>query len=135
MCLGRTSDRRAPGAGPMNPEPTAPRPAPRRALCEDDLAALDAALAPADAERLSRYPGDRTDRQPEHTVYVPADRFHPGLVPAWGAAAADGLAAHAPGPGDVAAVVGLSVEEVHSVWAAMVAKLAAEPIEDLRVDL
>jgi citrate lyase beta subunit len=115
----------------MNPDTTAPR----RALGEDDLAALDAALAPADARRRSRYPGDRTDRQPVHTVYVPADRFHPGLGPAWGAAAAAALAADAPGPDELAAVVGLPVEEVRSVWDAIVAKLAAEPIEDLRVDL
>jgi hypothetical protein len=50
------------------------------ALTEADLAAVDALLAAADAERLASYPGDRTNRQPVHTVYVPADRFHRDLV-------------------------------------------------------
>jgi citrate lyase beta subunit len=120
----------------MTSEPTSPSPAPRLALDETDFAALDAALAPADADRLARYPGDRTDRQPVHTVYVAADRFHPGLAPAWGAEAVASLAEHAPGgPDGLAEAVGLPVEEVRSVWDAVLAKLASEPIEDLRVDL
>ncbi|WP_375424769.1 DUF6986 family protein [uncultured Friedmanniella sp.] len=105
------------------------------ALTPDDLAAVDAALAPADAERVARFPGDRTDRQPVHTVYVPADRFTADLAHRWGAAAQAALAEHAPGAADLARVVGWPEEEVAPVWDAVMAKLTREPIEDLRVDL
>ena len=39
---------------------------------------------PADAALARRYPGERSGRQPVHTVYVPADRFHAGLVKEYG---------------------------------------------------
>ena len=105
------------------------------ALAEADLAAVDTLLDSADAERLANYPGDRTDRQPVHTVYVPADRFHRDLVAEWGAAAAAALARHAPTADDMAAVTGLAPEQLHDVWGPVSAKLDREPIEDLRVDL
>ncbi len=58
-----------------------------------------------------------------HTVYLPADRFTATTVPEWGAAALAALDAHGPLPitdGEVGALVR--------------AKLASEPIEDLRID-
>ena len=100
-----------------------------------DLDDIDHALAASDAERHAAYPGDRSDRQPVHTVYVPADRSHAGLPAAWGAAALVALDEHAPDPAALAAAVGLPAEEVASVWDAVRAKLATEPIEDLRLDL
>ena len=108
---------------------------PRTGLTAADLDALDVALAPADAERLARYPGDRTDRQPVHTVYVPADRFGADLAPAWGARAREALRAHAPSPDALAEATGLPAADVHDVWALLLAKLDREPVEDLRVDL
>jgi citrate lyase beta subunit len=60
-----------------------------------------------------------------HTVYVPADRVRPGLTAAWGAAAlaaVDGV--------DLPGITGLDP----AVMPRVRAKLAAEPIEDLRVD-
>jgi hypothetical protein len=105
------------------------------ALAEADLAAVDTLLDSADAERLTNYPGDRTDRQPVHTVYVPADRFHRDLVAEWGAAAAAALARHAPTAEDMAAATGLAPDQVGDVWGPVSAKLDREPIEDLRVDL
>ena len=48
---------------------------------------LDERLADADAALAAGYPGERPGRQPVHTVYVPADRYDAGLVPAYGAAA------------------------------------------------
>ncbi|HEY0237139.1 MAG TPA: aldolase/citrate lyase family protein, partial [Friedmanniella sp.] len=108
-------------------------------LTEDDLAAVDAQLAASDAARVAAYPGDRTDRQPVHTVYVPADRFvaqgGPDLPAAWGAEATAALARHAPRADDLARACDLDVEEVREIWGAVVAKLEKEPIEDLRVDL
>ncbi|HEY5822158.1 MAG TPA: aldolase [Propionibacteriaceae bacterium] len=104
-------------------------------LTDHDLADIDAQLADADAERVARYPGDRVDRQPVHTVYVPAHRFHADLTREWGATAAESLAKHAPVAEDLARATGLDSDAVREVWASVVAKLEREPIEDLRVDL
>ncbi len=105
------------------------------ALTDHDLAAIDDRLAAADAARVAAYPGDRVDRQPVHTVYVPADRFHPGLIQQWGAAAAEALAKDAPVAEDLARATGVNLDAVREVWGAVVAKLESEPIEDLRIDL
>jgi citrate lyase beta subunit len=83
-------------------------------------------LADADAALVRSYPGDVAARQPVHTVYVSADRFRPDLVPSWGEAALravdeqSGLFAEVAGSADI-------VSRVRS-------KLAAEPVEDLRLD-
>lgn len=85
------------------------------------LSELDHLLAPVDAELLRRYPGDSPTRQPVHTVYVPADRFHADLCPQWGAEATRALAERP-----------LDLDD--EVRARVVDKLDREPIEDLRVD-
>ena len=87
------------------------------------VARVDAMLAGDDAERARAYPGPAPGRQPVHTVYVPADRFHAGTVRAWGAAALAALDAHGPLP------------DLSAVDAAVRAKLAAGPIEDLRIEI
>jgi citrate lyase beta subunit len=104
-------------------------------LSGDDLNAVDNLLAAADAQRVSSYPGDRVDRQPVHTVYVPADRFHASLPAEWGATAEAALARYAPVPGKLAHVLGLDHDDVQAVWGRVVTKLGTEPIEDLRIDL
>ncbi|HEY3631252.1 MAG TPA: aldolase/citrate lyase family protein [Jatrophihabitantaceae bacterium] len=81
---------------------------------------VEAILAGDDAERDRRYPGLPPGRQPVHTVYVPADRFTATTVRDWGAAAERALDAHGPLDGFDEAPVR--------------AKLAREPIEDLRID-
>ena len=89
---------------------------------------LDARLREVDADLARHYPGGRPGRQPVHTVYVPADRFHAGLV------------------GDFAATALRATEEHEAVLLALLdgdtdllarvrAKLAREPVEDLRIDL
>jgi hypothetical protein len=97
-------------------------------------ARLDARLASWDETLVRRYPGDDGSRQPVHTVYVPADRFHAGLPAEWGASAADLLASHAPDTATLADVVGIPVDLAEQVRPRLVAKLATEPIEDLRID-
>ena len=92
------------------------------------LAELDRRLAPVDAARLAAYPGERPARQPVHTCYVPADAVVPGLAGVWGAAALAGLDEH--GLPDL----GLDPTVVEEVLPRVRAKLAAEPVEDLRVD-
>jgi hypothetical protein len=97
-------------------------------LDESVYAELDRRLAPVDAARLAAYPGERPDRQPVHTVYVPADAVVPGLASSWGAAALAALDEH--GLPDL----GLDPALVEEVLPRVRAKLAAEPVEDLRVD-
>jgi citrate lyase beta subunit len=114
-------------------------------LGTDDLAAIDAVAAPADAE-LAREPGESSGgpgesaaRQPVHTVYVPADRVaaEPDgrLAPSWGAAARAAIDAHGPTPLAFAGATGVALDVVEAVWPRLLDKLAREPIEDLRVDL
>ncbi|MET0493863.1 MAG: aldolase/citrate lyase family protein [Actinoplanes sp.] len=90
-------------------------------LSDDDYAALDTRLAAHDAFLRARYPGERAGRQPVHTVYIPADRV--SGFREWGDQALAALEEHPPLPFPAALA-----DRVR-------AKLAAEPIEDLRVDL
>lgn len=109
-------------------------------LDEDDLAALDAIVAPAD-ERMARlYPGADGHRQPVHTVYVPADQVTADLTTRWGKAARAAIDQFAATPRAFAAALGLSDQHVHTLasdgtWDRLLAKLEHEPIEDLRIDL
>ncbi|RFU20223.1 DUF6986 family protein [Geodermatophilus marinus] len=98
-------------------------------LPEDVYAELDRRLAPVDAARAAAYPGERPGRQPVHTCYVPADAVVPGLAAAWGSAALAALDEH--GPPDL----GWDPELAGQVLPRVRAKLAAEPVEDLRVDV
>ena len=107
-------------------------PAPR--LGPDVLDELDGRLAPADAELAARYPGDPGTRQPVHTVYVPADQMTSGLPADWGARALAALADHAPTAAALAAATGLDEALVAQVLPAVLAKLATEQGEDLRID-
>jgi citrate lyase beta subunit len=63
-----------------------------------------------------------------HTCYVPAEAVVPGLAASWGAAALAALDEH--GLPDL----GLDPALVEEVLPRVRAKLAAEPVEDLRVD-
>ena len=83
---------------------------------------LDRRLAPVDTELGRRYPGARAGRQPVHTAYVPADRYADDTAAGWGQQALAALDTHAPLP--------FSPQLESRVRA----KLAAEPIEDLRID-
>jgi citrate lyase beta subunit len=88
---------------------------------------LDERLAGVDAALARHYPGERPGRQPVHTVYVPADRFHAALVADHGRAA-------------------LAVTEEHEsmlldlldgdvdLLARVREKISREPVEDLRID-
>lgn len=96
--------------------------------------ALDERLAVSDAELLQRYPGDPGTRQPVHTVYVPADRYAAGLALDWGQRALALVAEHLPTADRVAESIGLSPELAAEVLPLVLAKLADEPVEDLRID-
>jgi citrate lyase beta subunit len=97
-------------------------------LDESVYAELDRRLAPVDDARLAAYPGERPDRQPVHTCYVPADAVVPGLAGRWGEAALAALDDHG------LPELGLDPALVEQVLPRVRAKLAREPVEDLRVD-
>src|SRR3954447_24884823 len=89
-------------------------------LTDGDYREIDAGPAAHEAFLRERYPGERAGRQPVHTVYVPADRVTPDLIDVWRAAALAAMQGH----------------EWRFGYAEQVeAKLRAEPIEDLRIDL
>ncbi len=99
-------------------------------LANDLTAELDARLAGADAELAERFPGETPDRQPVHTVYLAADRFVEDLPERWGREAIALVDRHAGLFADLLADRATGAELVFRVRE----KLAAEPIEDLRID-
>ena len=99
------------------------------------LARWDSDLAEFDATYAATYPGPAAPG-PVHTVYIPVTRFDAGAISRWGAA---GLATVAEfGPQWDAVVSGLlGVADERSAAGLTTrtrAKLATEPIEDLRID-
>ncbi len=75
----------------------------------------------------SRYPGERAGRQPVHTAYVPADRYAADTARAVGSRRRLALLdEHA----DKFATVVADADIIRRVKA----KLADEPVEDLRID-
>ena len=106
----------------------------RTSLDGSFVAGLARRLSEVDAARAARYPGDSGGRQPVHTCYVPADAVTPDLPGEWGAAALAALHEHAPGPRAFAEVLGLPPDLAEPVHDKVLAKLAREPVEDLRID-
>jgi citrate lyase beta subunit len=86
---------------------------------------LDGAIMADVVERMSTpdQPARAGARQPVHTCYVPADRLTPDLPREWGEQALTALDEH----GHLLDVPAEIVERVR-------AKLAGEPVEDLRID-
>ena len=101
---------------------------------EELAARLDADLAASDADLLTRYPGDDGSRQPVHTVYVPADRWTSDLPQQWGAQALAALDGHGIDARALAELADLRPALAEEVLPLVRAKLASEPIEDLRID-
>jgi citrate lyase beta subunit len=104
------------------------------ALAADLDAQLDEMLADADAELAARYPGARVDRQPVHTVYVPAHTLDDDPPATWGAAALGLLDEHGSTPALLAGATGVQPALVEEVLDRVRRKLLEQPIEDLRVD-
>ncbi len=101
---------------------------------EQVTAELDKLLAVPDAELASGYSGDGAGRQPVHTAYVPAHRFESDAVRHWGAQALAAMQEFAPGPGELADATGLAPGVAAEVHRLVLAKLARQPVEDLRID-
>jgi citrate lyase beta subunit len=95
---------------------------------------VDARLATADRALADLYPGDPGTRQPIHTVYVPADAVRVDTPAIWGGEAIALLDAAAPDAAAAAGVTGLGPVVDEDVHRRTRGKLAAQPVEDLRVD-
>jgi citrate lyase beta subunit len=122
------------GPGSAGPGPAAPRPARPGGIAESAGAELDAMLGESDLARADRYPGDRPGRQPVHTCYVPANAFWSGVAAEWGRQAMMALEAAAPDPDRFGAAMNLPAADAADVRSLVLAKLASEPVEDLRID-
>jgi hypothetical protein len=135
-----------PAPAPRNPAPDPSRAPPRRSLGEGALGDLVARVEEVAAAHARRYPGDPGGRQPVHTVYVAADRFAAGTARAYGAEALRLLDAHVPDGDALAAALGPPAAAVDAATSPdgralaaavrdrVAAKLATEPVEDLRID-
>ncbi|HUD36737.1 MAG TPA: aldolase [Streptosporangiaceae bacterium] len=110
------------------------RPASRPVL--PDLAAeLDDLLSVADARLAAGYrPDPGLSRQPVHTAYVPAHKFGPDTIRLWGGEALAALEEFAATPAEFAVAFNLGPELAEQVLPLVAAKLATEPVEDLRID-
>lgn len=117
----------------MSSHPVAPSRTDPVADLADLHGELDARLSGSDAAFRRQYPGERTARQPIHTVYVPADRYTADLPARWGEQAAATLAEHGR-PEELATVLGLPADLVASIYPRVLSKLGREPVEDLRID-
>ena len=112
-------------------------PGPRHDLVLHHLtlsAELDRLLAVADAELASGYSGQVSGRQPVQTAYIPAHRFEPEAIRHWGAQALAAIEEFAPGPDELADATGLAPGLAAEVRPLVLAKLASQPVEDLRID-
>jgi citrate lyase beta subunit len=89
---------------------------------------LDRRLAQADDALADRFPGARPGRQPVHTVYVPANQYESGLQARWADEATTTLDRHEN------LFRALTDDQAGELMQGVRAKLATEPIEDLRID-
>jgi hypothetical protein len=106
----------------------------RASLPPGGAADLIARIEDAARAHRARTPGDPGGRQPVHTVYVPGDAVAADTAPRLGREALALLDRHAPDAAAVAAAFGAGPAVAAEVRQRVAAKLAAEPVEDLRID-
>lgn len=100
-------------------------------------AELDAVLRPlrvANEAFVARYPGERADRQPVHTVYGGAHLFRADAARRLGTLALQALRDHAPDAATLAQAFGFPREVAEPLHPRIVHKLETEAVEDLRID-
>jgi citrate lyase beta subunit len=88
---------------------------------------LDTRLEQADAALAREFPGELPGRQPVHTLYVPADRFHSDTFQEYGGWALWALDDHETMFLDL-------LDNDLDLLDAVREKLTSEPVEDLRID-
>jgi hypothetical protein len=110
------------------------RAAGERALPDAALADVYARVAAAQARVDAAAPATKAARRPVHTLYVPADRLDARTVAQAGAEAGRLLAAHAADATAFAEAFDVAPPDAVKIRERVTAKLATEPVEDLRVD-
>jgi hypothetical protein len=103
-------------------------------LSPSDVDRIAAPLRAAHAAFAARYPGERPDRQPVHTVYGGAQLFRADTAPKLGRLAMAALEQHAPDAATLARAFDLAPELAEPVRTRVVDKLRTEPVEDVRID-
>jgi len=99
------------------------------------LADASAALREANLGFAAGHPGEGPGRQPVHTVYGGAQLFAADSVPKLGGLALRAMDRYAADAGALGRALGISDHPALAIIAQRVrAKLAAEPIEDFRID-
>jgi len=100
-----------------------------------ELAEATAALREANLAFARRYPGERAERQPVHTLIEGAHRFHAGVARERGGEALAALDVYAPDGATLGRALGIVEHPSLDAIAARVRdKLAREPVEDYRID-
>ncbi|GAA0324309.1 aldolase/citrate lyase family protein [Actinoallomurus spadix] len=95
---------------------------------------LSARVEEARAEYERRHPGRPDERRPVHTLYVPADRFTATTPADLGKEALRLLETHVTDAAAAASAFGIDTTLAETVHERVAAKLAREPVEDLRID-
>ncbi len=99
-------------------------------LGRDLLASWERLLAADDIAYAAAYPGPPGPGC-VHTVYIPVPKFVEGVVADWGSLAVEAVEQHPDQWREVLAGLGGSADELNALT---LAKLAREPVEDLRID-
>ena len=105
-----------------------------RTFDDNALAPFTDALATAERDLIALYPGEPEGRQPVHTVYGGAHLFQAGLAQKLGKVALRSLEDFAPGPDELASILGYNPRHAELIYSRVVEKLSREPIEDFRID-
>jgi citrate lyase beta subunit len=103
-------------------------------LSTNSLEAWSHRLHQASGRVADEFPGERSERQPVHTVYGGAQLFSSNTVEKLGELAREFASQWAQGPDDLVSVLGLDPDLAEAVHGAVTAKLEREPIEDYRID-
>lgn len=106
----------------------------KTSLSAADVERLAAPVRAANAAFAARYPGERADRQPVHTVYGGAHLFQADSARKLGQLATRALEEHAPDGATLAQAFGLAPGLAEQVRPRVARKLATEAVEDLRID-
>lgn len=103
-------------------------------LPADSMDGWSRRLGEAAGRIADRYPGDRPDRQPVHTVYGGAQIFSANTCTRLGEIASKFVKEWAPDASGLAEVVGMDPALAEIVHPKIVHKLTTEPVEDFRID-
>lgn len=106
----------------------------KTSLSPADVERLAAPVRTANAAFVARYPGERPDRQPVHTVYGGAHLFQADTARKLAQLATKALDEHAPDATTLAEAFGLPLTLAEQVRPRVARKLATEAVEDLRID-